>query len=229
MAKKRNRLQQLRDQNRRRQTFKRFLKGAIAVGVLVVLLVAGGYGAWQVPEVQSFVKSVVRGNRAGRTPLSPEYRQVGLQEAFPFAGGTLTIDSLHTSTGLRSAFGGGSGNEPAETFRPKNGAWLLVFVNFTGSTNADTGNMNPDTVQLVDEDNNVYLNHEHGSPAQDVYIQSNTTAYGGLRLMEAKPQHSVLLFDVSPQAKGLLLTFLREEEGRMKVLYGYKVSLKQPK
>jgi len=220
--------ERLRRANRRGKAIRKGVKVLLAVGALAAVLGAASYGLWQVPEVQSAVKSLARGRSAGGAPLSEQYREVQLEEAFDFAGGKITIESAHTSTGLRSAYGGGPGNEPRETFRPRNGVWLIVFLEYVGTKYADVGRMSSESVRLVDEDNNIYFNNDRGSPAQDVYIETSTTAYGRLRLNETAPQRSVLIFDVPKDARGLLLTFVRDEEGEMRVLYGAKISLSKP-
>lgn len=226
MAKK-TKKDRLRKTNRRRQLVRRIVRysliGAVAVGVLS----AAGYGAWQFREVQSFLKGILRGGRAGTYEYSGDYRQVGVGSPFDFAGGKLTIDSVRTTKSIKSMFGGGGGNEPPQTFESQRGTWLLAPITFAGNPNADSGNLNPASVRLVDEDAEVYPNQSAGSPAEDLYYETSSTPFGSLKTSDPIPQRSLLIFDVPLQAHGLVLVFLREEEGRMKAVRGTKISLTQ--
>lgn len=220
------RAQRLRGINRRRQTAKKLGKFLFGIAVIIAIIAAAGYGAWQLPQVKSIVKGVMQSGRAGSYPLSPDYRQVGLGESFDFAGGTLTIDSVHTAKAVQSVFGGGVGNEPPEIFKPKRGTWLLVLVTFRGSSNAETGTLDPDSIKLVDEDGHVYDNRTGGSPAEDLAVETSTTRFTEVRLTDPVPRQTILIFDVSPNVQGLRLVFLRQEEGQMKVIRAAKVTMK---
>lgn len=216
----------LRGTKRRRQAARKFGKFLITISIILGLLAAVAYGAWRFPAVKSAVKWVMRGGRAGTYEFSSDYRQVGLNTPFDFAGGTLTLEKVRTTEVVRSVFGGGPGNEPAATFKAKRGVWLIVSAGFRGNPSAARGRMDPGSVKLVDEDANVYVNEALGSPAEDLYYEEDAVSFGRLDLANPEPQRSLLIFDVSPKARGLLLVFLREEVGQMKAIRGARLSFK---
>jgi hypothetical protein len=222
---KKTKKDRLRSANIRSQAIRRVTRfGLIGLGVIGAVGVIA-YFAWQTPEVQSFVKAVLRGDRAGTYEFSDDYRQVGVGESFDFAGGKITIDRVRVAKSVQSMFGGGVGNEPPATYKPDRGVWLLVELTFSGTSPDKEASVYPGSVRLVDEDAEVYANKSLGSPAEDLYYETSSTAFGNLKPSNRAVQKSILIFDVPENARGLLLVFLREEEGKMKAVRGAKLSL----
>lgn len=224
MAKK-TKKDRLRSANLRSKATRRVVRFALISLAVIGAVGVIAYFAWQAPEVQSFVKAILRGDRAGTYEFSDDYRQVGVGESFDLAGGKITIDSVRVAKSVQSMFGGGVGNEPPAQYKPDRGIWLLVRLTFRGTSPDQQASVYPGSVRLVDEDAQVYPSKSVGSPAEDLYYETSTTAYGKLKPSNSAPQESILIFDVPENARGLLLVFLREEEGKMKAVRGAKLSV----
>lgn len=225
MARK-TRRDRLRGEKRRRQATRKFILFLIRIGIIIGVLALAAYGAWQVAGMRSAIKSLMQGGKAGTYAFSDDYKQVGLGQPFDFAGGKLTLNSLDTTTGIISMFGGGIGNEPLQIHKAERGVWAIVSVTYQGSPYADSGTLDPASARLTDDDGNVYPNQSVGELAEELYAETNTTAFGKIPLASREPKRSLLIFDVSPKAEGLLLAFLRDESGEMKVVRGAKLNLK---